>query len=98
MKKLLLILLIPLFMSCDNKYDRVDSYINQKVKGNCWDLCNGGCDECFQTTVWYKGDIYKVWYDDLNTITDSIVCLRKKEANDYLLKLIKLDKGKVDCD
>ena len=50
------------------------------------------CEEsghCYVTYVWFRGEIIASWYDDIQTITDSIVLLRRKQGEKILNSLSK---------
>lgn len=77
MKYLLICLLF--FGSC--------SYVEQEIRTDDHrNICPSGT--CFVTYAWYKSEIARAWYDDINTVTDSLVQLRKRQA-DSLVKALK---------
>lgn len=88
MKKLTLAALI-FFSSCLQKTkDYMAPEVEQKiVKSQI--LCASGT--CLGTYAWYKNEIAASWYDDVKTLTDSVVMLRQRQA-DSVISTLKLSK------
>jgi len=93
MKQLLFILIVFLFIKCDYVNE---NYVTQHVEDGCYNLCNTQ-GLCFVTRVRYKGKIIKSWYDNPETISDSTVCYRKQQADDFLERVKKLNKVEINC-
>lgn len=84
MKKVLLIIaLSSLLISCQFS---PFGYVEQKIMDD-WSriLCKSGT--CYATYVWRSGSIIKSDYDDINTLTDSLI-LERKNAGERLLKML----------
>ncbi len=56
--------------------------VKQHLDKECRGLVKSGT--ALATYVWYDGEIAKSWYDDINTINDSLICVRKKQAAELL--------------
>jgi hypothetical protein len=62
-------------------HSRVADRVEQSMRADIGVLCGNGCDGyCYVTIVWKDRDIIKSWYDNPNTITDSIKNARIKEG------------------
>jgi hypothetical protein len=71
---------------------QVADRVEQSMRADIGVLCGNGYDEyCYVTTVWKDREIIKSWYDNPNTITDSIKNARIKEG----LRLLNNTKSKT---
>lgn len=62
---------------------------HQEVDSDCRGLTESGT--ALVTSVWYRGEIIESWYDDIETITDSIV-LKRQAQSEKLYKTLKKTK------
>lgn len=68
---------------------QVRDRLEQELRNDVGVLCNNGdYGNCYVTTVWKDNNIIKSWYDNPNTINDSIKNRRIKEGL-YLLNNTK---------
>jgi len=70
---------------------QVRDRVEQELRNDVGVLCNNDNYCCYVTTVWKDNNIIKSWYDNPNTITDSIKNTRIKEG----LRLLKNTKTKI---
>lgn len=84
MKNIALILLALVLSGCASLFDGVE----QEVRKNCSPLVESGT--ALVTYVWHDTEIVKSWYDDIETITDSIVELRQRQGDSILATLKKM--------
>lgn len=82
MRTMLIIFCMTCFVSCNES----KGYVEQEVAEDRWRvLCPSGT--CLVTYVWYNDDIVKSWHDDIDTVTDSLVYVRKLQAEQLLKSL-----------
>lgn len=86
MKNTLLSLSAILLISCDNPNTRVEQ-IPSSIQFDK-SICGG--KYCVGTYIWFKGNIIYSRYDNLETITDSILLVRRKEAQRILDAINKM--------
>jgi hypothetical protein len=83
MKKILLILCTVLLFSC-----KEETYVKQKIQQTT-SLREDGYVALY-TEVYYKGELVKVWIDDVCCITKGGIEYRKKQADSVINTLKKL--------
>lgn len=74
------LLLAAVFVGCEPGVDK--DGVSQELDKHCEGLTQSGT--ALVTYVWYDGEIAKAWYDDINTVNDSLVAVRKKEGGELL--------------
>lgn len=75
-----------LLSSCENPNTRVE----QKPSSIMFDKSICGSPYCVGTYIWFQGNIVYSRYDNLETITDSILLVRRKEAQKILDAINKM--------
>lgn len=75
-----------LLSSCENPHTRVE----QKPSSIMFDKSICGSPHCVGTYIWFEGNIVYSRYDNLETITDSILLVRRKEAQRILDAINKM--------
>jgi len=89
MKKLIIVLFIG-FISCNNKEVRIQQEISETKY-----LTPSGVSLC--TYVWYKDEIIQSYYDDISIVTDSLVCVRKHQADSMVNRISKVNINIEKC-
>lgn len=85
---ILLIMVLITFVGIDLYYSR--GYVEQEIRNDdSRIICKSG--ECLATFVWYDSRIVADWWDDIATVTDSIIKLRQ-ENGERLIKRLDLMK------
>lgn len=64
------------------------TYVEQEVRNDCGAVCKSG--HCFVTYVWYKMKIVKSWYDDVDSLSDSLINERKLRG-EAIIDMLKGD-------
>jgi hypothetical protein len=82
-KVIVTIIIVTSSLSCGVIGDRVEQVVDKECAG----LCQSGT--CLTTYVWYDNEIVKSWRDDINIVTDSLVKIRQKQADELLGALKK---------
>lgn len=75
-----------LLSSCENPHTRVEQ-IPSSIRSES-SIC--GSPHCVGTYIWFQGNIVYSRYDNLETITDSILLVRRKEAQRILDAINKM--------
>lgn len=88
MKKTLTLIALSaiVFSSCENPYTRVEQIPSSITYDN--GICGGR--HCIGTYIFYKGNIVYAKYDNLETVTDSMLLVRRKEAQRILDAINKM--------
>lgn len=82
MKKILLLLCTILLFACE------DNYVTQKIKETAPLQYDGYV--ALYTKVFYKGELVKVWIDDVGTVTPPSIKQRKLQGDSLIKELKKL--------
>ena len=82
--KALILLILSIFLNSCETFER--TYVEQEVDNKCRGITDSGT--ALVTYVWYKGEIAKAWYDDIEDVNDSLILVRKDQA-DKLIKTLK---------
>ena len=82
MRNIIIVLMVILFSSCSFRIEQeIRKYEDNDNKKRAY----------YCTFVWHNGEVIKSWFDRLESMPDSIPCVRKGQAKFFVKKV----KGKL---